>query len=100
MGRVSLEILPWISDTINGRKSEHLVLEEHIEEGATIGNLMRKLAEEHQAFGDVMFDTGTDKLNGYVMIVLNDRIVETIAGLDTKIQDGDTIRLFPLIAGG
>ncbi|MFC1976752.1 MoaD/ThiS family protein [Chloroflexota bacterium] len=100
MGRVNLEILPWISDTFNGRKSGHLVLEEHIDEGATIGNLMRKLAEEHQAFGDVMFDTGTDRLGGHVVITLNDRFVESIAGLDTKIQDGDTIRLFPLIAGG
>ncbi len=100
MGRVSLEILPWISDTFGGRKSGHLVLEEQIEEDATIGNLMRKLAEEHQAFGDTVFDTRTDTLSGHVVITLNDRFVETIAGLDTKIQDGDTIRLFPIIAGG
>ncbi len=100
MSRVSLEILPWISDTFSSRKSGHLVLEEHIEEGATIGNLMRKLAEEHQAFGDIVFDIRTDKLSGHVLITLNDRFVEMIAGLDTKIQDGDTIRLFPIIAGG
>ena len=100
MGKVSLEILPWISDTFNGSKSGHLVLDEYIEEEATIGNLIRKLAVEHQAFGDIVFDTGTDKLSGHVVITLNDRFVETIAGLDTRIQDGDAIRLFPVIAGG
>ena len=100
MGMVSLEILPWISDTFSGHKSGHLVLEENIEEGTTIGNLIRKLAKEHQAFGDIIFDTRTDKLSGHVVITLNDRFVETIASLDTRIQDGDAIRLFPVIAGG
>ena len=100
MGRVSLEILPWISDTFDGQKPGHLVLDEQVGEGATIGNLMRKLAEEHQAFGAVIFDTRTAQLSGQVVITLNDRFVETLAGLDTKIQDGDTIRLFPIIAGG
>ncbi|MFC1957272.1 MoaD/ThiS family protein [Chloroflexota bacterium] len=100
MGRVSLEILPWISDTFSGSKSGHLVIEEYIEEDATVGNLIRKLAEEHQAFGDIVFDTRTAKLSGHVVITLNDRLVETMAGLDTRIQDGDTIRLFPVIAGG
>ena len=61
---------------------------------------MRKLASEHRAFSDVIFDTKTDKLNGYVMIVLNDRMVEALKGLDTNIKDGDIIRLLPVIAGG
>ena len=100
MGRIRLEILPWVSDVLDGQGAGHLVLEETIEEGATIGDLIRKLASEHQAFGDIIFDTKTDKLSGYVMIVLNDRIVEALKGLDTNIKDGDIIRLLPVIAGG
>ncbi|MFC1991747.1 MoaD/ThiS family protein [Chloroflexota bacterium] len=100
MGRIRLEILPGISNVLDDEGSGHLVLEETIEEGATIGDLMRKLGSENQAFGDVMFDTGTDKLSGYVMIVLNDRIVEALKGLDTNIKDGDIIKLLPVIAGG
>ena len=100
MGRIRLEILPWVSDVFGGQGSGRLVLEENIQEGATIGDLVRKLASEHQVFSDVIFDTKTDKLSGYVMIVLNDRIMEALKGLDTHIKDGDIIRLLPVIAGG
>ena len=61
---------------------------------------MRKLAEKHQALGDIIFDTRSEKLSDHVVIMPNDRFVETIAGLETKIQDGDTNRLFLVIAGG
>lgn len=100
MGRIRLEILPWVSDVFGGQGSGRLVLEENIKEGATIGDLVRKLASEHQAFSDVIFDTKTDKLSGCVMIVLNDQSVEALKSLDTHIKDGDIIRLLPVIAGG
>ncbi len=100
MGRIRLEVLPWISDVLDNQAVGNLILEETIEEGATIGDLMRKLGSENQAFGDVMFDTETDKLSGYVMIALNDRVIEALKGLDTNIKDGDIIKLLPVIAGG
>jgi len=100
MGRIRLEIQPWISDVLDNQAVGNLILEETIEEGATIGDLMRKLGSQNQAFGDVMFDTETDKLSGNVMIVLNDRIVEGLKGLETNIKDGDIIKLLPVIAGG
>ena len=100
MGRIRLEILPWVSDVFGGQGAGQLVLEETIEEGTTIGGLLRKLASEHQTFGDIIFDTETDKLSGDVMIVLNDRVVEALKGMDTSIEDGDIIKLLPVIAGG
>ncbi len=100
MGRVQLEILPGISDVLDRQGMGHLVLEETIEESATIGDLMRKLASQYQAFGDIIFDSQTDKLSGYVAIALNDRFMEALEGLDTKIKDGDIIKLFAVIAGG
>ena len=100
MGRIRLEVLPWVSDVLDNQAVGRLVLEETIEEGATIGDLMRKLGSENQAFGDVMFDIETDKLSGNVMIVLNDWIVEALEGLETNIKDGDIIKILPVIAGG
>ena len=77
-----------------------LILDETIEEGTTIGDLMRKLGRENQAFGDVMFVSETDKLSGNVIIVLNDRVVEALKGLETNMKDGDIVKLLPVIAGG
>lgn len=100
MGRIRLEILPWVSDFFSGQGSGRIILEKNIENGATIGSLVKKLASEHQAFGEAIFDTKADKLSGYVMIVINDRMVEALDGLDTHIKDGDIIRFLPVIAGG
>ncbi|MDP6126759.1 MAG: MoaD/ThiS family protein [Dehalococcoidales bacterium] len=100
MARVRLEILPWISDILDNRSAGQVVLEEAVDEGATVGDLVRRLGRENQAFGDVMFDTETDRLSGYVMIVLNEQIVEAFDGLETGVKDGDVIKLLPVIAGG
>lgn len=100
MVRVRLEILPGLSDIFVDEGLGPVVFDKETEEGATVGNVIRKLADEHQAFGDIILDTKTDKLSGYVAIVLNDRLLEALKGLDTNIKDGDIIRLFPVIAGG
>ena len=100
MVRVRLEILPGLSDAFDDERLGPVVFDKETEEGATVGNVIRKLADEHQAFGDIIFDTKTDKLSGYVAIVLNDRLLEALKGLDTNIKDGDIIKLFPVIAGG
>ena len=100
MSRIRLEIQPWISNVLDNQAVGSLILDETIEEGATIGDLMRKLGSENQAFGDVMFDNDADKLSGNVIIVLNDRIVEALKGLETNMKDGDIVKLLPVIAGG
>ncbi len=100
MGRIKLEILPGMGDAIDRQAEGHLVLEEIIDEGTTIGDLMRKLASQYQAFGDSIFDSETNKMSGNVAIALNDRLVEALEGLDTPVNDGDMIKLFAVIAGG
>lgn len=100
MGRIKLEILPGISEVLDRQGVGHLVLEETIEEGATVGDLMRKLASQYQAFGDIIFDSQTEKLSGNVAMALNDRLVEALVGLDTQIKDGDIIKFFAVISGG
>lgn len=73
MARIRLEVLPGLSDAFDGKGLGPIVFDKETEEGATVGDVIRKLAAEHQAFGDIIFDTKTDKISGQVAIVLNDR---------------------------
>jgi len=100
MVRVRLEVLPGLIDAYGGKGVGSIVFDKETEEGATVGDVIRKLAAEHQVFGDIFLDSKTDKLSGQVVILLNDRFLEALKGLDTNIKDGDIIRLFPVIAGG
>ena len=99
MSTVRLEVLPGISEVFGAQGVGHIVLDEETEDGATVGDVVRKLATEHKAFGNTVFDAAPEKLSGYVSIVLNDRLLESLDGLDTAVKDGDVIKLFPVIAG-
>ncbi len=100
MARIRLEVLLGLSDAFGGKGSDPVIFDKETEEGTTVGDVIRKLAAEHQAFSEIIFDTKSDKLSGQVAIVLNDRLLEALKGLDTNIKDGDIIRLFPVVAGG
>lgn len=100
MDRIRLEILPWVSDAFGGAGSGSLVLEEEIKAGTTIGDVIKKLAVENRTFAEFIFAGKPGELSGLVTIVLNDRLVEAVGGLDTRLSNEDIIRLFPVIAGG
>ena len=100
MDSVRLEVLRGLSECVGGKGVDSVFFNKEIEEGSTVGDVIRKLATEHQAFGDIILDTQTNELRGQVVLVLNDLLLDALKGLDTKIKDGDVIRFFPLIAGG
>jgi len=99
-GKIRLELLPWVTNTCGFQGAGRRILEEEIDEGATIGTLIRKMASEHPAFRKSIFVPNTEDLSGDISIVLNGRFLDLLDGLETPIKDGDTIILFPVIEGG
>ena len=75
-------------------------MEEVLTEGETVGQLLDQLAEKYEGFQEAVFDPQSRKFSGQVTIVLNDRLLELLQGLDTKIKDGDTLILLPAFVGG
>ncbi|MBI4898253.1 MAG: MoaD family protein [Actinobacteria bacterium] len=68
-------------------------------DGNTVGDVLRSVAENHpdterQLFGP---DGG---LNRYVNVYLNDEDVRVLEGLDTAVEDADTVMILPAMAGG
>jgi sulfur-carrier protein len=68
-------------------------------QGGNVGEVLRSLAEqhpetEHQLFGD------DGSLNRYVNVYLNDEDVRVLQGLDTPVEQGDTLVILPAMAGG
>jgi molybdopterin synthase sulfur carrier subunit len=67
--------------------------------GATVGEVLRSLAEQHPDTARQLFGE-EGQLNRYVNVYLNDEDVRVLDGLDTPVGEGDTLVILPAMAGG
>lgn len=75
---------PWLSDVLGPKGSGPLILEEEMLDGATLGDLLKKLTAKHQAFEEVLFDPMTHQLKGPVGIVINDQLAQSLQDLNPE----------------
>ncbi len=66
---------------------------------ATVGQVLQQFVHAHPDLGAKLWDEA-GKLTGYVTVLLNGRSIEYLAGLETAVEDADTISLFPPVGGG
>ena len=67
--------------------------------GASVGDVLRALAERHPATASQLFSE-EGELNRYVNVYLNDEDVRVLDGLETSVSESDTIVILPAMAGG
>ncbi|HOB17269.1 MAG TPA: MoaD/ThiS family protein [Candidatus Methanoculleus thermohydrogenotrophicum] len=67
--------------------------------GSTVGDLLTVLSARYHGLGDALL-TPTGEVRAYVNILKNGRNIHFSGGLETPLEDGDTVALFPPAAGG
>ena len=68
-------------------------------DGSTVGDVLGSLVDAHpDTRGQLFSEEG--ELNRYVNVYLNDEDVRVLDGLDTAVDDGDTVVILPAMAGG
>ena len=67
--------------------------------GATVGQVLSSLAEDHPATRSQIFGDGGE-LNRYVNVYLNDEDVRVLQGLETEVGESDVLVILPAMAGG
>ncbi len=68
-------------------------------EGATIRSLLAGLTGRYAGLDERLF-AAPETLLDFVNILKNGRNIHFLAGLDTPLENGDVIALFPPLAGG
>ena len=68
-------------------------------EGATVGEILRKLDAQFRGFGDRILDDGKN-VKRFVNVFVNEDNIRDKEDLDTEVKAGDTISILPSIAGG
>jgi MoaD family protein len=66
---------------------------------ATIRTLLAELTGRYNGLNELLF-AAPDSLRDFVNILRNGRNIHFLAGLDTPLDDGDLIAMFPPVAGG
>jgi molybdopterin synthase sulfur carrier subunit len=74
-------------------------LEREFNDGSTVGDVLTTLETEYNGMeGQLLDDEG--ELQPNLNILKNGREVLHMEGLDTVMEDGDTLSVFPPVAGG
>ena len=100
MSTINLEVIPWLP-SLAGKKGEgRMVLAQEVPEGATVGQFLEQLRSHWPKLVDYVVEPDTQRLTTLVSIIVNDRLLELLDGLDTRLQEGDTVILLPAYSGG
>lgn len=70
-----------------------------LEDGMTIGDLLRTLYEMNPRFGIEAFDS-SGMMKDYVLIMKNLKRLDSSADLGAKLEEGDEVAIFPPASGG
>ena len=88
----TVRIPPVLRPSVGGEK-------ELSADGSSVGEILHSVADRHPDTQSQLF--GPDGgLNRYVNVYLNDEDVRVLDGLDTTVQDNDTLVILPAMAGG
>ena len=100
MGKVRVEFLSWLADTLDARGVNQNVFEEATDDCRTVKDLLVRYAGAYPEFQKLVFDLRTLSLSPRVAIFRNGRQIELEGGLETALSDGDSLVLVPVVAGG
>jgi molybdopterin converting factor small subunit len=101
VGKVRLELLSWLADTVRAAGDEpSTAFEIGPDEFRTVEDLLACVARDHAEFREKIFDSRTLMLNSAVAVFHNGKQIEFEDGLRTVLKAGDSIVLAPIVAGG
>lgn len=90
---VEIRLFATFRDVV-GQKTLHW----EFDEGLTVGALLQRLESEYPDLEGEFVDDG--EIHPQINVLKNGREVLHLSGLDTGIEDEDTISIFPPVAGG
>jgi molybdopterin synthase sulfur carrier subunit len=89
--RVTVKVFGGLIDITGWRERVY-----ELEEGATVGKLLEKLAAEYPKLKQIL----EDETGARPTVLVNGRSIEFLRGEETALNDGDTVAIIPPAGGG
>jgi len=74
------------------------VVEREYDDGTTVGEVLRGLEDEYEGLEGQLVENGD--LRPHINVLKSGREVLHLDGMDTELEDGDQLSIFPPVAGG
>jgi MoaD family protein len=94
--RIKIKIIPPLSH-LASRKDDVIELSE----GANVRDALSLLVMKYgKKFEEYVLNTETKEVHGHIQVMVNKRNMGSLNGLETTLNGGDIIRIFPPVSGG
>jgi molybdopterin synthase sulfur carrier subunit len=91
--RLQLKFFATFREAVGGK-----VVEREFDDDATVGDVLRALESEYEGLTGRLIENGD--LKPQINVLKNGREVLHIDGMETTLDEGDTLSVFPPVAGG
>jgi len=98
--KVNVEVLSWLKEDFNHEGWDKLVFDQTISRHSTIMDLLEQLAKQYPKFNQKAFADSKNNLLDYCAVVFNGTFLSSLQDLDTKLKEGDNVKLTPGFYGG
>ena len=93
-------MMSWLKEDFGHKGMDRRVIEETAPTGASIMDVLHTLAGKYPVFGKKAFVVEHKVTFDYCSVIWNGTFLPQLSELDTKLKDGDTIKLIPNLYGG
>jgi len=100
LARVELRVHPPLSYRMSPKRVGALVLEQVINQGETLGDLLAKLASGNPETWKDIYDAQTGQMQPTIMTFLNSTVLSPSVTAQTPLSDGDQIAFHVAYGGG
>ena len=92
--RITVKFYSYLRDQIGG----HSVLELEMNEPTKVSHVLEKICENIKIREAIM--SHDHEIKSDITLLKNGREIKYLNGLETAVEEGDVIAVFPLVAGG
>lgn len=98
--KVSVEVMSWLKEDFNHDGWDKLVFDQEISRNSSIMDLLQQLAQRYPKFNRKAFADAKQNLLDYCAVVFNGTFLSSLKDLNTKLKEGDAVKLTPGFYGG
>lgn len=103
MINITIEAWSLASEFFGGDKRKNYVFKMEVAEDSTLEDLIGSLCKNYPALGRALVKTDRNELCGtsmYLSVILNDQLINSMKGYQTRLQDGDQVLFVQGSSGG